>query len=76
MEAMRKEGGDQWLALFNAEGDQQQQFSKVWSSVLLWSCDDDRMSLQLSPRKKRKSKASKKKMKDRNSWEKLVVILA
>lgn len=29
METMRKEGGDKWLAMFNAEKGQQQQLCKV-----------------------------------------------
>lgn len=35
MEAMRKEGGDKWLALFNAEREQQQQLCKVYFSQWL-----------------------------------------
>lgn len=71
METMRKEGGDKWLALFNAEREQQQQL-KVWLMSSLQLCLDH-LSLQLSPQKKRKSKSSKKKMRESNYSEKLVI---
>ena len=68
MEAMRREGGDKWLAMFNAEREQQLfkvcYFNDLYSLITIL--------FQVSPHKKRKSKSSKKKMRESNSWIKLV----